>query len=95
MDAALLLILTAASMLAWVVAIFDPTTPRLYRVLGIFFGMPVLVWYAVFIIGATKSPVWNGLSGGPFTIAALALGAIAFLAREKKQKPPPVDGLAA
>lgn len=88
MDSAFLLVLTLASLIAWFVAITDKTTPPIYRALGVFFGVPILMWYTVFVIGATKSPVWNGIGGGPLTVAALALGVIAFMSREKKPRPP-------
>jgi hypothetical protein len=86
MDAAFLLILTCASLFCWLIAIFDSTTPIIYRASGIVAGVPVLVWYLVFVMGSTKSPVWNNIEGGPVAVVALAFGVIAFMSRKKPRK---------
>lgn len=93
MDAAVLIPLTLACLLAWLVVIFDKASAKVYRVIGVCFGVPCLLWYLGYLIGETRSPVWNDLQGGPAALVALALGAIAFLARDNKPKAPPSDGL--
>lgn len=90
MDAAVLLILTFISLICWLVVIADGAAPLIYRALGIVFGLPVLVWYGFHVMGATKSPVWNGdIGGGPVAVIALALGMIAFMSRERSGREAP------
>jgi uncharacterized membrane protein len=95
MDSAFILILTMACLLCWLVAITDKTTPLIFRAVGIFYGVPALVYYFVFVMGATKSPVWNDIEGGPWTLVALAFGIIAFMSRKKAKSDPPQGGVLA
>jgi len=88
MDSAFILFITCVALFCWLYTIGDKTAAPIFRVLGIFFALPTLVYYLFYVMGATKSPVWNNIGGGWPIILAIGFGFVAIMSKPAAPRAP-------